>query len=268
MNNIQFKKIYDYLGKEDDIYIIIYKEQIKHITPIVELIVSEIQKLHTSCFLKANVSKIYGKKVCLQNIPTKGGNSYMIKKEYLLPILDILGKKLDILIEKEQIYHKSIGSIKLQQKRKYDNAIASKNKIRAYNVDFDGFTGASITPKYEKWILNTKKELTKNTTKSEDVLFKRLEKSLGKRVKKQVPFVINGKSYFADICIKSRKLIIEVDGEYHNHSKQKDKDSQRDDDFKSIGYRTLRLSNKEAINCKVAKDIIAMVKKEQRGEIL
>lgn len=57
--------------------------------------------------------------------------------------------------------------------------------------------------------------------------------------------MIQNKIYYADICIPSLKLIIEVDGGYHTSPEQKIKDKQRDRDFKSMGYTTLRFTNEQ-----------------------
>ena len=91
----------------------------------------------------------------------------------------------------------------------------------------------------------TNKSLTKKATKYERLLFNALKKHFKDKIKKQHPFVIQNKVYYADICIPLLKLIIEVDGGYHNSQEQQIKDRQRDNDFKSIGYNTLRFTNEQ-----------------------
>lgn len=49
------------------------------------------------------------------------------------------------------------------------------------------------------------------------------------------------KIYFADFYIPSKSIIIEIDGS--SHSKNKIYDSIRDDEFKNIGIKTIRISN-------------------------
>ena len=49
------------------------------------------------------------------------------------------------------------------------------------------------------------------------------------------------KIYFADFYIPSKSTIIEIDGS--SHSKNKIYDSIRDDEFKNIGIKTIRISN-------------------------
>src|SRR5680860_706898 len=63
-------------------------------------------------------------------------------------------------------------------------------------------------------------------------------KKLGLHVRKQVPI---GK-YIADFAILKKKLIIEVDGEYHFEASQKDHDRRRDTWLISQGYKVLRFT--------------------------
>lgn len=61
----------------------------------------------------------------------------------------------------------------------------------------------------------------------------------------QAPFVINGKIYFLDFFIPSLRIAIEVDGVSHSWYDRPNKDSNRDMDFKTIGVKTIRISNDE-----------------------
>lgn len=61
----------------------------------------------------------------------------------------------------------------------------------------------------------------------------------------QAPFVINGKIYFLDFFIPSLRIAIEVDGVSHSWYDHPNKDSNRDMDFKTIGVKTIRISNDE-----------------------
>lgn len=110
--------------------------------------------------------------------------------------------------------------------------------------------------KFAKWAIKTKKNLEVNNTKYELSLFKDLVKTFHNRVKFQNPFIISGKLYYSDISIPSLKLIIEVDGGYHNTEEQKAKDKQRDEDFKSIGYTTLRYTNEQVESREGKKKIV------------
>lgn len=61
----------------------------------------------------------------------------------------------------------------------------------------------------------------------------------------QAPFVINGKIYFLDFFIPSLRIAIEVDGVSHSWYDHPNKDNNRDMDFKTIGVKTIRISNDE-----------------------
>jgi very-short-patch-repair endonuclease len=57
-------------------------------------------------------------------------------------------------------------------------------------------------------------------------------------------FIVDGR-YIADLCIPSKKVIIEVDGGYHNNEDQKVKDKIREDYIRSIGFEIIRFKNEE-----------------------
>lgn len=110
--------------------------------------------------------------------------------------------------------------------------------------------------KFVTWARANKNELLSKSTIYEKDLLHRLKQTFHKRVKAQLPFLINGKLYYADIAIPSLKLIIEVDGGYHNTETQRIKDAKRDEDFKSIGYTTLRYTNEQVQSKEGKKQII------------
>ena len=67
----------------------------------------------------------------------------------------------------------------------------------------------------------------------------------------QQPVFISGKNdkpckfYIADFLDVDNKIDIEVDGEYHTTEEQQMKDKEREEDFKKMGYSTLRFTNEE-----------------------
>jgi very-short-patch-repair endonuclease len=62
----------------------------------------------------------------------------------------------------------------------------------------------------------------------------------------QAPFVFRPKTiYFCDFYIPSKRIVIEVDGIYHNGQVQLSKDLERDANLKSIGIRVIRIANEE-----------------------
>jgi very-short-patch-repair endonuclease len=63
---------------------------------------------------------------------------------------------------------------------------------------------------------------------------------------REVPYLAHKPigDYVADICVPSLRLVIECDGAYH-HDQRKDGDAERDAALAALGYRTLRLAEKE-----------------------
>lgn len=67
----------------------------------------------------------------------------------------------------------------------------------------------------------------------------------------QQPVFITGKNdkpckfYIADFLDEDNKIDIEVDGGYHTTEEQQMKDKEREEDFKKMGYSTLRFTNEE-----------------------
>ena len=87
-------------------------------------------------------------------------------------------------------------------------------------------------------------ENRKNPTEAESILWSALRASqCGVRFRRQ--HIIG--DYIADFVCLSRKLIIEVDGAYHNRAAQMISDEQRTEDLKRLGFRVLRLQNEEII---------------------
>lgn len=70
----------------------------------------------------------------------------------------------------------------------------------------------------------------------------------------QQPVFISGKNdkpckfYIADFLDVENKIDIEVDGGYHTTEEQQMKDKEREEDFKKMGYSTLRITNDDANN--------------------
>jgi very-short-patch-repair endonuclease len=54
--------------------------------------------------------------------------------------------------------------------------------------------------------------------------------------------------YIVDFYMPTLKLVVEIDGEYHDEPEQKVKDKKRDTFLKSKGYRVVRLTNSQITN--------------------
>lgn len=61
----------------------------------------------------------------------------------------------------------------------------------------------------------------------------------------QAPYVIDNKIYFLDFYLKDYNIAVELDGQYHDSQYQHDKDKYRDELFKSISIKTIRINNSE-----------------------
>ena len=118
-----------------------------------------------------------------------------------------------------------------------------KNSLTRYDIDGNKW-----------WIGNAmifKSKLIKNATMPEKILGKLLK---SKKVKTDVQRVIYidyncviNKFYVADIYLPELNLIVEVDGGYHTTEEQKEKDYDRDQDLKSVGYKVFRCTNEEVL---------------------
>jgi len=82
-------------------------------------------------------------------------------------------------------------------------------------------------------------------TKAEDALWAALrgEQIRGFQFRRQHPV---GRFIF-DFCCMKAKLIIEVDGEYHDGGDQQERDAARDYYLMAGGYTTLRFKNAEVL---------------------
>ena len=85
--------------------------------------------------------------------------------------------------------------------------------------------------------------LRKNETESEKILWEELKNNQlkGFKFRRQHPIGL----YITDFYCHKLKLIIEVDGEYHNLPEQIEKDKERTQILESNGLRLIRFSNNE-----------------------
>ena len=86
------------------------------------------------------------------------------------------------------------------------------------------------------------KENRKEQTLYEDILWQELRKlNCGVRFRRQHPIG----DYIADFICLPKRLIIEVDGGYHNKPEQADFDRMRTEWFQKKGYHVIRFTNEE-----------------------
>lgn len=68
------------------------------------------------------------------------------------------------------------------------------------------------------------------------------------------------KFYIVDFFITSKKLIIELDGEYHYTMDQQAKDLERTKDLEALGYKVLRFDNYDVIKDPTCKGVINTIR--------
>lgn len=100
------------------------------------------------------------------------------------------------------------------------------------------------SPDYYAYLKENSKRMRGNQTMGESALWQNLRsKQLGVKFRRQHAIG----DYIADFVCLTSKLIIEVDGEYHNTPQQQLLDKQRTDFFLRMGYKELRFTNDEIL---------------------
>ncbi|NBC64715.1 MAG: DUF559 domain-containing protein [Bacteroidetes bacterium] len=100
---------------------------------------------------------------------------------------------------------------------------------------------------YNKNLKEIARKLRNNSTPAEIKLWKELlraKKMLGYQFLRQRPV----KNYIADFMCKELRLIIEVDGESHNHEYQWTKDKSRQKELEDAGFTVLRFNDDEVFD--------------------
>jgi very-short-patch-repair endonuclease len=100
-----------------------------------------------------------------------------------------------------------------------------------------------VTPEYK---IELARELRQRQTTSEARLWSLLRGNgvAGLKFRRQRPI---GR-FVADFCCESLKLVVEVDGEYHETEQQKEWDQEREAHFIGRGYTILRFTNHEVMH--------------------
>ena len=98
---------------------------------------------------------------------------------------------------------------------------------------------------YNKDLKNVAQKLRREMTKEEKHLWYDFLKLLPITVNRQK----NIGNYIVDFFIASKRIVIELDGWQHGEPEQRERDKQRDDDFKRLGITVLRYTNSD-VNCK------------------
>ena len=88
-----------------------------------------------------------------------------------------------------------------------------------------------------------RKQLRKNLTPAEAALWSMLKGSqlMGRKFRRQHGVG----SYIVDFCCPSERLVVELDGEVHNHTMQAEYDIVRDAHLRELGFKVIRFENKD-----------------------
>ncbi|ARV05439.1 ATP-dependent DNA helicase RecG [Polaribacter sp. SA4-10] len=99
-------------------------------------------------------------------------------------------------------------------------------------------------PSVYKLMKELQKERKQQTTEAEKVLWEQLKtKKLDIKFRRQ--HVVD--EFIVDFICISKKLIIEVDGKYHNKKEQQEADNLRTEILQELGFKVIRFTNEEVI---------------------
>ena len=91
-------------------------------------------------------------------------------------------------------------------------------------------------------VLEFARQMRKNATDAEDIMWQALRnRKLGEKFARQKPMGLSIPDF---VCV-NRRLIVEIDGRYHEQPEMLLSDAARDSKFAEAGYQTLRFTNEE-----------------------
>lgn len=106
---------------------------------------------------------------------------------------------------------------------------------------------------YSKILLQHAKSMRKDSTEAEGILWEALRnRNLGDKFRRQHLI----EDYIVDFVCLEKKLVVEVDGEYHNEQEQKEADDLRTQYLEFYGFKVIRFSNIE-----VEKELESVIEK-------
>lgn len=119
----------------------------------------------------------------------------------------------------------------------------------------DERTGHTADAFAYKLLRERAREMRKRATSAEKVLWQKLrERPLNVKFLRQ--HIIG--DYIADFFAYEQRLVIEVDGSYHDSPEQRERDLQRDDYLRKKNYQILRFTNEDVIYH--TKDVLQTIK--------
>ncbi|WP_082014144.1 UvrD-helicase domain-containing protein [Flavobacterium sp. AED] len=117
---------------------------------------------------------------------------------------------------------------------------------------------------YSHLSIDKAKAMRKNPTNAEKILWSELKsQSLGSKFRQQ--HLID--DFIVDFVCLSKKLVVEVDGDYHFTEEQIQLDKNRTEILSKLGYKVIRFTNEQVIKC--ISDVLNKIKEEliQQEEI-
>ena len=124
--------------------------------------------------------------------------------------------------------------------------ITNVKGLRIEGVNVRGI--GTLSQRMREWISSNTRLLLESRTIPEKTASEVLESFPDKPIR-QAFFIIRGRSYFLDFFFPERMLAVEIDGS--SHLSRKKTDRMRDSDFRSIGIRTIRITNKDVMDGKL-----------------
>lgn len=84
-------------------------------------------------------------------------------------------------------------------------------------------------------------------TKEENTAYWYFPKNMKARMKRNYPIALEGcdMAYYPDFVLFDERIIIEIDGGYHNGEKQVGRDKKKDQVFHENGYAIIRIKNED-----------------------
>lgn len=115
----------------------------------------------------------------------------------------------------------------------------------------------------KKWsVMKLADENRANPTKAESQAKQWLQRQGLKFVFQKV-FMVGAKGYIADFFFPSRKVILEIDGGYHQDIEQRKMDLNRTRDLETLGYKVVRMSNAQVYGCEYPQEIFGKKKRKR-----
>ncbi|SHL67742.1 UvrD-helicase domain-containing protein [Flavobacterium xanthum] len=111
---------------------------------------------------------------------------------------------------------------------------------------------------YSHLLIEKAKEKTKEPTSAEKILWMELKSKSLEEYKFRQQHLID--DFIVDFVCLSKKLIVEVDGDYHFSDEQIDLDENRTRTLKILGYKVIRFTNEQVI--KSISEVLKEIKKE------